>query len=822
MVERVPRYRDIWILTAIWAIGAIADCTWLWIDHTEPAWDQGAHLTTAMHYWKLFQPPHFFSGEWWTELWQQSPTYRGPWVYLLTVPFLQVFGPGADSASLVNQFFAAILLLAVYGIGRRLFDRTTGLWSAGFCALSTALAFMRVEYLLDYGLTATLVGVFACLTFWWTTSHPQSTWLWSLASGMTLGFAVLAKPTNVLFLLLPLGWLVFRIIQQRQWQRGGQLVLMIPLAGGMAAPWIQQNWLTVITSMLNSNAVGRGEGDPGGTTLAGWLYYLQRLPDLVSWPLLLTALISGGFLTLKALQQRHFSFWPRNPADTWLISYVIGFYGLCSLATNKDPRFILPMTPLLILLLVRVVLQLPQRWGQPLCWGSATVAALLLWVALFPSPGSDRLATHHLARASPRYPVREVVNTIYHANPYQISTVGMLVDTPQIQAFNVDFYGTLDNFQVLGRQLGLNEASIDQDARALDWYLTKTGDQGSWVDHPVITPLRQQVEADQTSLALYQTWLLPDQSELRLYHRRQPSVTVTALSMDELPSDAPIQITQVLTTAQATPGQLMPTRYDIQGRWDRLIHGSLILTWQQVGGQVAWVQDHAIGLNQLAASPLTATDIALEAASVQETLFTLPPASLPPGVYTLSGWYLDRITQQAIPLSLPETQIQLVSAPTPMVSGVVDRVSQLRRLTDYLANGQLDPVFSQVGPLNQYGVVEAYLQTADSAARYRLAQNPQDLTSAYTWVLANVLRNKPETAIAGLQQVTQLDAENPYAWAYLAFVHLYCWQPRAADQALAEVNKLAPDLPELKTLRLISAIMQLKIPQVIQLVRASS
>ena len=54
----------------------------------------------------------------------------------------------------------------------------------------------------------------------------------------------------------------------------------------------------------------------------------------------------------------------------------------------------------------------------------------------------------------------------------------------------------------------------------------------------------------------------------------------------------------------------------------------------------------------------------------------------------------------------------------------------------------------------------------------------------------------------------QLDSENPYSHAYLAFVYLYDWRAKAAEKALKPAIEINPDLPEIKALTGVAALMQ--------------
>lgn len=110
-----PQHRkDYFILLIIWVIALAIDRAWFFLDESIPAYDQSAHLTTALHHYRIFQNFNIFSGNWWLSLWQLTPTYRAPFLYICTVPFLILFGRGYDQASMVNLLYTAMII----GIGR--------------------------------------------------------------------------------------------------------------------------------------------------------------------------------------------------------------------------------------------------------------------------------------------------------------------------------------------------------------------------------------------------------------------------------------------------------------------------------------------------------------------------------------------------------------------------------------------------------------------------------------------------------------------------------------------------------------------------------
>jgi cytochrome c-type biogenesis protein CcmH/NrfG len=70
------------------------------------------------------------------------------------------------------------------------------------------------------------------------------------------------------------------------------------------------------------------------------------------------------------------------------------------------------------------------------------------------------------------------------------------------------------------------------------------------------------------------------------------------------------------------------------------------------------------------------------------------------------------------------------------------------------------------------------------------------------------LQEDTKGAIAALKQVVQLDSQNPFAHAYLAFVYLYEWRGKAAQEALQPALALNPDIPEIQALSGAAALLQ--------------
>ncbi|WP_346292080.1 phospholipid carrier-dependent glycosyltransferase [Sphaerothrix gracilis] len=818
------------VMLVLWLLVAVADIIWLHLDQAPPGWDQGDHLSRALNHWRSLQQPQWGSPDWWQTLWQQAPTQRGPLVYLLTVPLFGLLNPGADQAVLVNLMLTAVMLVSIYLMGRRLFSPLVGLWAAGLSLLSPTLAALRITYLLDFGLAAVFSVALMSLTYWWMAESTRRQWLWMPIWGISLGLTLLTRTSGLLFVIPPLVWAVAVSLWQRRWQQ-----LLQILAGGAIAvlviwPWFSTNWLTIVSTTFGGAQAGViYRKSPQVNSLAGWLFYLQVLPEIVSMPVLLASLgtwLAGigaialgkksSVITASLSTESEKFLGATRRGWLWLVAFLIGIYLLGTIGPNKQPRIIIAFFPAMAIVLARGLTlrsTLPWRW---LRWGAVALSGLVLLGRMFALPDVDLIQG---AKWPPyrgdRWPNHAVIETITRDMPYLQSTLGLAVNTLTINPQNMDFYGALADFQVNGRQLSFSSKTALQDSRYLNWYLTKTGYQGDYGSIEAgQARLREALETSNT-LEIFQRWQLPDRSELRLLRRKTPQVRVEPL--DQIKTA--VEITVVEVAEQLAPGQAFPITYQIEGPWQALQNGLLLLSWQPLetnSDRPTWISDHGIALGQLKAGE--SKPKSNSGFRVTESLAVLPPASLQQGRYQLQASYLNRNTNESYDLALPPVQVELqagIAAPAQVPP--LDLVTVLRRLAADLPVGAIDPVFSEVGRINQYDATQDYLRQTEQAMTHRLSQSPDQLDWLYSLLLAQILQQKAPEAIATLETITRLNPENPYNWAYLGFVRLYQWQPWRADQALAQAEQLQPDLPNLRLLQAIAAALKLNLPRALKL-----
>jgi hypothetical protein len=348
---------------------------------------------------------------------------------------------------------------------------------------------------------------------------------------------------------------------------------------------------------------------------------------------------------------------------------------------------------------------------------------------------------------------------------------------------------------------------------------------------------------------LQKTWTLPDSSILKLYHRRVPQVEVKQEqftihnSQFTIQNDAsrthhvprttslPPTLQQVIVPPTAPPGKPIPVTYEWLGTWEQLQSGIVLLTWKNQDSSKKgdrWIHDRAIGMGNLIHIPpvragfergsiALTEDISLNPPlrlptlySVTENLAMMPPPNASAGIYTLEATYLNRNTGETYSIAVPSVTLKIDPTATATPAPELDLITQERLLAATLPQGikALERVFAEVGRIHQYDPTQNYLGQAQLALEYRLKQEPQNLDWAYALSLTQILQQKVAGAIAALERVTQLDSQNPYAYAYLAFVHLYNWNGAAAQTALKLALAIDPNIPELHVLHGIAALMQ--------------
>jgi 4-amino-4-deoxy-L-arabinose transferase-like glycosyltransferase len=821
------RWGAIAALVALWGAIALLDGIWLQLDQTIPAWDPADHLIGALNYWWTLTHAQWGAGDWWAGIWTLSSKYP-PLLYISTAPLFALFGTGIDQAAWGNLVYTAILLVSVYILGRHLFSIQVGLWAAGLCALFPQFYSLRTQYFMDYPLTALVTASFCLLTLWRDATRRRTQWSIAAAFGVCFGLALLMKQTAVMFLAVPLVWLIGRRLWRRAWAELAQLLTALIITFLMILPWSRTNWLFQISAAFSSNTRSAAiEGDPAWDTLEAWLYYWQHLPQTVSYPLLIVPIVGllwGGWKVWSASANRVEL--RQRDAFAWLGLFLAGAYVIWSAIANKDLRYIMPWLPVGSVILAVGLTQWPRRW-RSVRWGTVGLAALLMLFHLFPVGGTlGRNAARMLAPSGQHYPYlgepfphADIIDAIIAAQPQQIATLGVLPSTPEVNQHNLTYFGNRRNFQVYARRMGNDRDSIKQDLRSLSWFLSVTRPQ---LNHHDPKSRRRQIEIvrqirQSPDFENYRSWDLPDGSRLNLFHRRTPTVEVQT-DIQRGDSSSQITLDRVSLPEVVPAGQPIPVTYEWSGSWRSLHQGLVLLTWRHTqSNQVGWIHDHGIGLATLHPKPIQANQTVMAASMVEANLPTrviertamLPTETISSGTYRLEATYFNPETNETYTIPNSAT-IEIDASAMPVAAPELDWVTQLRQLAGRLPEGPdaLDSVSQQIGRLNLYDPMQNYTVQAEQTLEFRLQTEPDNILYTYNLALARVLQRDAKGAIATFSRITELDPQNPYAYAYLAFVNLYDWRPGAAQRALQPALELQPNSTELHILHGVAALMR--------------
>ncbi|WP_255106222.1 MULTISPECIES: glycosyltransferase family 39 protein [unclassified Synechococcus] len=516
-------------MAAIWLAGSLADQLWLQLDQRLPAWDQADYLNSAVDHGRALGllPGGAWPG--WQGLLDLSPKVP-PLASLVNGSVIALSGDSPDQASAALALWQGLLLVSVACWGRQLVSPGFGLLAAALTTTTPALLSLRLDFTLDLPLAATSVLALWLLGRWASPDPRGGRWHQAAVAALALAAAVLVKQSALLVLLPPALWVALRGLgrARRRWQALAALALVLTLV----LPWLQHNWITTIggtnRAVLESAAQ---EGDPPAFSLASLLWYPRLWPQQLGLANSVPAL-AGTLLALHAAWP-----WRRDcpqpqPADgtdrtqggwgwRWLIGCGLSGWLFTTLSPNKDPRYITPVLPLLVLLLSWGWWQLGQallRQG----WRRASWAALAAGLAA--SAGSAVTAQAGEIRWQPRSPLPDVMDTMRQQVGDQPRTLVMLPNAAELNEHTATVFGRARGGQIVARQLGRQPRERELVLDQAEWVLLTTGEAG--MRREASRKLASAIRQD-SRFRLVGRWPWSDGEPVELWTRRQPVPATT-------------------------------------------------------------------------------------------------------------------------------------------------------------------------------------------------------------------------------------------------------------------------------------------------------
>ena len=190
------------LLGALILVLGITNWQWLAANVTLMGWDVPSHLGTSYVLDSILRPVTlktlFAAIVWHPE--------RPPLLFLSAVPFFRLFGLSADAGTMVNVLYLALLILGTYGIGKRMGGWKVGLLSA-FAVATFPMIFGIAHY---FNIELALAAMVTLSLYLLLASERFENRGASLLFGLSLGLGLLTKRTYLVFVFVPLAFVVLR------------------------------------------------------------------------------------------------------------------------------------------------------------------------------------------------------------------------------------------------------------------------------------------------------------------------------------------------------------------------------------------------------------------------------------------------------------------------------------------------------------------------------------------------------------------------------------------------------------------------------------
>lgn len=270
---------------------------------------------------------------------------KPPLQYWLTGLAYKAFGYGYATARLPSALAALCVLLVVYLLGKRLFDRQAGLLAAA-CLMTSYIfyAFSRTA-MSDMLLTLCVAAALACFTLVLTGKSGGRENLIALGGYLFVGLGVLSK--GPLAVVLVSGPLFFELLLSRDfsWLKRLRIFTGVLIILGVAGPYFLMLYLKLGAGPLRSFFIGENLQRFTGEIYSYATQPLWRLPlaflgDFAPWSLLLFPAIyfdwrtRGRSLSMEAARARRLLY-------LWLFFPLVFF----SFSHFKLDYYLLPSMP---------------------------------------------------------------------------------------------------------------------------------------------------------------------------------------------------------------------------------------------------------------------------------------------------------------------------------------------------------------------------------------------------------------------------------------------------------------------------------------------
>jgi len=507
------------------------DCVWFALDNRPPIWDMAVHLTTALDFYGTLKHSLFS----WTTI--KSLVLVGRF-YPTLFPalmgiFFCLFHPSIHVGPAANIIPLALLIIATYHIGRKLFSENVGILASFLAATYPVMAWLGREALLDFSLVAIVAA--AAWAYLCTDNFSRAKASFTYGVLFALGFLtkhgfIFYSAPLALFALYEMATRDEMPLRRRSIRFRNFLAAHV-LGTALAAIWYIPHWRDVREYFF----------------LNRQLHYVLGQPEFMTWPSMLYTLDSLArvhmllvpflFLLLGLV----ISLW-RFPRRALILYYGgLGSMAIMTLTVvHREVRMSVASLPFLAVLTAAGLLEIRSvRWRRALTAvlvASATMEFVLITFGVRIWPDSVKLFSSRAFEINlyaqsyegligrPKHedwkivPILNKVKEDAHRREIPGPRLGIVPDLARFNHFDFILYSKLHLIPVEAERIA-ELAQLETTAR-VEYLVIKSGSQGEPGTTRANTRINQWVENNRDQFLKVATFDLPDGSQVFLYWLR--------------------------------------------------------------------------------------------------------------------------------------------------------------------------------------------------------------------------------------------------------------------------------------------------------------
>ena len=759
-----------------------------------PGWDQGYHLNKLFSTYNIFANIKLSSFDWWNNLWRISDTYRGPFTYIVSSFFLLIFGKNYENSLISNNIFSIITILCIFNISKEIGNKKAGLWGSLIFAFNPYIFDQRVDYLIDISQVCFInLNFFILFKF----IRNKGGVLLSLLLGTTLGFVFLTKPTGLLFLVFPYSYTFIYLLNGFKLKKNGlsNLIIFITSFLIMVWPWMSINWLTIITSILNSWQWGiKYQDGLEANTLEGIIFYPRKIFNLIG-PFIIGSFFVISFIDFfKNLGKEKIFFRRLNNFSKeyiFLLSLPINILIICTLTSTKDLRFILPIFPSLCIFSGFFISNLRNYFW--INYYRMMIFIIVISTSVLHLFHQINLSKDLVGDSTSYWPHSEIIEKVNSFSPNLKSVIAVLPDTRQLNTFNLSAEAKLQDKNVAFRQIMSNEKSIKEDLNRFNWFILKDGDQGA-MSNDARKKLAQLIKESDV-FENFNSWYLPDGSKATLYKRKRINESIKIIK-DNYPISS-------LDLVFVKNGLII----NLKGNEKILSDSNLLIDAKSKQ------ETYEMNISLPEISNNTNSNIEIIKNINLENQLNFQDS------FQLNGIILSK-QNKISPILINKVTYEEDFNNAFGGKFEINKINELEKMGKFLRDGEFDKLFNLVGLVNQSDPYQGYLKDGEKIFKYRYKSNKGNIDYLYNIAISQILQRKSNEAANTLRQIIKLDNSNSNLYLAKAVVDIYNFNPRQAEKSINLASKFNNDqnlYSTINSIKTISNIINFRIRSLIKI-----